>query len=82
MGEELSLFVIGSEVMVDVVAERRGFDDKVVEPLEIESGGVSVNVEEGGIDVRVTERVGRVEKVFGMVGGAGREMVSGVAVST
>jgi hypothetical protein len=57
MGEEL--FVIGLEVMVDVVAERRGFDDKVVEPLEIESGGVSVNVEEGGIYVRISGRAGR-----------------------
>ena len=57
MGEEL--FVIGSKVMVDVVAERRGFDGKVVEPLEIEGGGVSVNVEEGGIDFRVSGRAGR-----------------------
>jgi predicted HAD superfamily phosphohydrolase YqeG len=57
MGEEL--FVIGSKVMVDVMAERRGFDSKVVAPLEIEGGGVSVHVEEGGIYVRVSGRAGR-----------------------
>jgi predicted HAD superfamily phosphohydrolase YqeG len=57
MGKEL--FVIGSKVMVDVMAERRGFDGKVVEPLKIEDGGVGVNVEEGGIYIRVGCRAGR-----------------------
>ena len=52
--------------------------------MEIEGGGGSVNIEEGGIDGRVDGRAGREsvgEKVFGVVGGAGREVVGGVTVA-